>query len=766
MLTSILRNTDKWIVSFVTIVFTSLFWPILPPVALMPITFLIACFILRFFSQFHLSGALFGILWMASVGHWYLNWQLPTQHIAQISQIRGSVVSLVREHQGIKFNFNITHVDGHAANSQPLVRLSWLTPPWPVKQGQEVNLWVKLKPIHGLANEGGFDYQTWLLSNRIVATGYVKNHSDNHLIADSITLRQTLLDRLHAMDLKHEAWIAALSLGDRSLFTDQDWTFIQQTGLAHLVAISGMHLGIIATITYAFFSLLSLIVGRILRLSQAINLHYPILGLVSLVTLGYAYLAGFSLPTIRAWCMLGIVLILIFCRRHWSWLHILIYCAFTLVLVIPLSILSGSFWLSFFAVAFVFWGLWRWPVNAKANGTGIQKLSLAFKSMVILQLALTLLMIPIVAYQFGMVSVVAILCNLIAIPLVTFILLPLCMLATCLLILDLSASEWVFMLLNQLIDLCLQFQVQERTTLPLVWQLPFIPMFPWILCGLAGLLVLFPPLPIRKMWLLLLIIPMTTYFFPQYSKQWQLHVMDVGQGLSVVVMRNQRALVYDTGASYPSGFNMADAVIKPFLQAKSIDSLDWIIISHFDNDHAGGLAQLKHHFPEANLISTKAQCKQGWQMTWQGLTFESLWPQTLADKSYNDSSCVIRITDGNHVAILPGDISRKVEQVLVADYADKIHADILVAPHHGSNTSSSEAFIQSVAPRYVVFSQGYLNRWNFPAQSVVNRYARRGTLMYATAQDGQVSFTLDPESKITLSIATYRKHKFVRWYSK
>ena len=230
---------------------------------------------------------------------------------------------------------------------------------------------------------------------------------------------------------------------------------------------------------------------------------------------------------------------------------------------------------------------------------------------------------------------------------------------------------------------------------------------------------------------------------------WQLVVFDVGQGLSLLIQRDSKAILYDTGAAYPSGFNMANAVILPYLQYSGLAQLDKLIISHSDNDHAGGLTEIKESIVINELFYNDKQpskntvCLQGKSFLWQNLDFKMLWPKNIVSEENNDS-CVLLISDGSRSVLFTGDISKKVEAAILQQYP-KLRADILIVPHHGSKTSSSDLFITALKPSFAVVSAGYLNRWHMPVTEVVQRYQQHNVELLTTAKSGQIIFTMSEQ---------------------
>jgi competence protein ComEC len=696
---------------------------------------------------------------MGSVGHWQRNLQLPMSQIVSPIKVTGTIKSLVHKHKQVRFNLEVDEIEHLGLQQNRTLRLSWGQPEWVLKQGQRVQLFVKLKPPNGLANEGGFHYQKWLFSEGIVATGYVKNSQLNLLLSTHQTLRQTVLDRLIARKTEHVAWIAALGLGYRGLLQTEDWRLVQVTGIAHLIAISGLHLALVAGVSYTLFSGLLVWFLALIVPSHTINVHK--LGLLSVIgaTLAYSALAGFGLPTLRAWIMLVLVTLLILIKHNWSLRRLFLSCLAIFLVIFPLSIFGLSFWLSFSAVIIIAFVFWCWPQNKQ--GFSLQTF---FLPLVRIQLGLSILMLPLVAWQFSYVSVVSPLVNLIAVPLVTFVLVPLCLLGIILLLMNSDIAFLLFNLASRIIELAL---TPLNKLIAYEWaalDIPAIEAHVWLFTACAFFLLLLPQFIIRKTLVIVLLLPLVSHFIKSHEHTWKAEVLDVGQGLAVLISKNHRAILYDVGASYPSGFNMADTVILPLLRSRGISQLDSVFISHNDNDHSGSLPQLQSGIKILEIINTANLCRIGWKRTWQELNIEALWPDEPARHNSNNGSCVLVISDGLYRLLLPGDIDSSIERKLVALHGDKLKADVLLAPHHGSNTSSSDIFINQVKPEYVVFSQGYMNRWGFPKDQVLDRYKNVPSKL-STSELGQITFRFDPDPRVPITTHTYRQHTFPYWYA-
>ncbi|MCF2946988.1 DNA internalization-related competence protein ComEC/Rec2 [Paraglaciecola aquimarina] len=706
---------------------------------------------------------LIGICWMASVGHWQCSLQLPSEVFSKPIWVSGKVTNLVHKKKNVRFNLKVSHIGGHEQVFSRKIRLSWQVPDWQLAQGQEVRLLVKLKPPHGLANEAGFNYQQWLFGEGIQATGYVKSSNDHSLINASQSLRQKVLQSLLGLELTQHKWILALAIGYRGLLQPEDWLLVQRTGIAHLIAISGLHLALVASLSYLVFGwLTSLIVSRVDRWHK-FNVHTLTIVITVFTTWLYSGLAGFGLPTIRAWLMVCLLTGLFLFNKKLAPIKVLLLAMSGFVVLFPLSIFGASFWLSFSAVFVIWFVFWRWPV--KKVGFSLSTVTL---TMLRIQMSLSVLMLPVVAWQFSYVSVISPLVNLIAVPLVTFILVPLCLLGIICLPLNINWAEWIFKLVENLIEVGLQLLTHISQNDNSSFSIMALPILIWAIALMALVILFLPTFIIHKKWLVILMFPIISYVMPAKSKTWQVDVLDVGHGLSVLITKNQQAIIYDVGASYASGFNMADSVILPVLTARNIKQIDTVFISHSDNDHQGSLAVLSSKINIKNLVTNTDLCTVGYKKLWQGLSIQVLWPDHASLYTSNNSSCVLKISDNKHSVLLTGDIDKSIERQLVLNYGPLLKSDILIAPHHGSNTSSSSQFIHTVQPKYVVFSQGFMNRWGFPKPEVVTRYLAGGEpkpILISTSDAGQISFKLHPNDPTSISVIRNRQNTHHFWYA-
>lgn len=811
---------DWWLANFFLGAIFSLFLPVVPDLfVLISLLLLSLCF---FYYPFHFttpvkplrlsSGLLFGASWMLfSAFSFQHQWQKNSINLIELSSkaqwVKGEVLSLHAtvkqrelntsksnltktddERSQLRFNLLITHLN-HSKLSQAIkIRLSWKNAAFALQQGNIVNLKVKVKPAHGLANQGGFSYQTWLNSKAISATGYVIKHNKNKLVDATTTFRQQgfsdysqrLLDEYASNELA--PLLLALGFGSRTALSQNVWQVLQATGTGHLIAISGLHIGLVATgCFYLVMLLLRFIPFKLFNNShqlQTINARYYAIGLSLLVAISYGYLAGFSLPTVRALVMLSFYWFARLVAIHISIKRWLLLTLFIITITTPFSLFTVSFWLSVYAVTLIFMTLWRFKHILNKGHT----LWRFIKGLFVIQLSLTVMLLPVSALFFQQISVVAFFANIIAVPWMSFISIPLCLLSLVLLPISETLNQFFIML-------CLE-------SIQFIWNyLLYLSSKPWSVVSLSSLHV-------QLLVLGGLLITLWVFFLPKFTfksqvnakkgvmvccftlligfvsyvlvgkptnapKPWQLVVFDVGQGLSVLIQRGTKAILYDTGAAYDSGFTMVEAVVLPYLQFSGIKQLDKVIISHSDNDHAGGLAVLQKAIKINELIynthvdSESKTCLQGQSFYWQGLTFEMLWPEQQVSEE-NDDSCVILIKDEKHKVLLTGDISKAIEGKLIQQYP-ALQADVLVVPHHGSKTSSSAVFIEQVQANIAVVSAGFLNRWHMPVAEVVKRYKDNNVTLFNSAQSGQMILKFSDSG---ISYYSYHDDLWPFWFAK
>ncbi len=713
-----------------------------------------------------------GFLWAWLSAALVLQRQLPVALEGRDVVVEGMIASLPeRDARRAHFEFEVAKCyQGDRAIPNPgRIALNWYYPDAVLHVGDRWRLHVRLKRPHGLRNPGGFDYEAWLFRHRIRATGYVRDKEDNRLILSRAwdqpinRLRQDLAQHIAAaLDEREFAGIIrALAIGDREAISPAQWRTLTATGTNHLVAISGLHVGIVAAI--AFF-LMRALWSRFPRLC----LRWPAPKLAAIAgisaALAYAALAGFSIPTQRSLIMVTVVLGSMLPGRKIRPSHLLAWALILVLLWDPLSVLEAGFWLSFAAVAVIFYGMgqrlaprglwWRWGR---------------------VQVLIALGLMPLMLILFQRVSLVAPVANLIAVPWVTLVVVPLTLLGSVLLLpmpavgavlLSLAdgAMGWLWPLLQGLTHSGMAQWLQPE---PPAWA--YAP-------ALLGILWLLAPRGIPGRWLgCVLLTPMVLVnpARPGPGEAW-FTLLDVGQGLAAVVETAGHVLVFDTGPASGERFNAGSAVVVPFLRHYGIHRIDTLIVSHGDMDHRGGAAAVlqqtavqrlltsvpdKIHWPQGRVES----CQAGQRWQWDGVSFEIIYP--LADQPYrgNDASCVLRVQTARQTLLLPGDIEQRSERLLLDKQDAQLPSDILVAPHHGSNTSSTAAFLRAVDPAYALFAVGYHNRYGFPKPAVVSRYAAEGARLLDSAHSGAITFRLG--SAASLRPDTFRQQARHYWNS-
>ncbi len=621
-----------------------------------------------------------------------------------------------------------------------LLQLTWYGhTPVDLAPGQYWQLQVKLKPPRGLINPGLPNSAIRQQREGILAVGYLY-HDQQQLLRSSpwrspldylrSRLRQQLLQSTQGF--ANQGILLALTLGDQSRITQDQWQVFRNTGTNHLVAIAGLHMGIICGVLWF---LMRWLWGGVPWLTK----RYPAQSAAWVASLStgilYSALAGFSIPTQRAVIMLCCLTVGQLLKKPLSAYGSLCLSFIVVITWNPWNIFAAGTWLSFGAV-----GLLIYCFAGRVGQTS------KWKHWIAPQWVMAIGLIPLTAFWFGQVSLIGWIANIIAIPWLTFLLLPWLLLAT------ITVSFWPA-LAHCILFLC-QYSLQGLIGfLSLLghWQFASINLPPTsiLIAALAsiGCLILLAPksIPGRYLGILLLLplwlrIPPT----PAVGEVW-FTVLDVGQGLATVIQTHSHTLVYDTGPSDPEGFNAGEAVVLPYLHYRGIFHLDKLVVSHGDNDHSGGAEYLLQNIPVDSFDTSALQlfsknhataCLPNHPWQWDQVTFEYL--DTGDQLTGNNRSCVLKITAGKQAILLPGDIEKPAEQNMVMFHASQLPATILVAPHHGSKTSSSIEFVKAVDPKIVIFSTGFYNKFHFPNPLVEQRYQAIGATELNTANGGAV----------------------------
>ncbi|EXJ14293.1 DNA internalization-related competence protein ComEC/Rec2 [Imhoffiella purpurea] len=626
------------------------------------------------------------------------------------------------------------------------VRLSWYRDAPVLRAGERWRLEVRLKPPHGYANPGGFDYERWLFEQGVGATGYVRKGAERlDAGPGSYRLarwRQRLSEHIDQVleGAPAAGLIRALTVGDRSGLDADDWDALTRTGTNHLVAISGLHVGLIAGGVWLAVRWLWSCGGR-LALLMAAPRAAAIAAL--LAALGYAALAGFAVSTQRALIMLAVLLGALYWGRALRPYHAWSMALLAVVIWDPLAVLSYGFWLSFGAVGLLLFGL-----GQRLGRRG--RLAIWWRAQWVVAIGLA----PLVLLFFDRASVIAPLVNLVAVPLFG-LLLPLVLLASLLSLIP--GASLPLVLISDLLGRCLHGLVWLGGQDWAAYSLSERPLWAWVV-AVAGALLLLAPRGLPGRWLgliLLLPVPLLPPSVPPYGAAW-VHLLDVGQGLAILVRTRDGTLIFDTGPRYPGGFDTGRQIVLPFLRAKGIERIDRLVISHADRDHSGGASALIREIevgaiqsgePEALDLPGATPCRSGDFWRWSGVEFRFLHPETVGGQG-NDASCVLRITAGGRSILMTGDVGRAVEARLVERFGDDLRSEILVAGHHGSATSTSAVFIDRVAPEWVLYASGYANRFGFPSPEVRDRVDASGADSMNTATAGAIEVRLKADGGI------------------
>ncbi|WP_047526943.1 DNA internalization-related competence protein ComEC/Rec2 [Pseudomonas sp. 11/12A] len=704
------------------------FLPALPPVWLCTLLPVIGLMLLPF-RTYPVAFFLFGLSWACLQAQWALDDRLPSRLDGETRWVEGRVVGLPQHTEAV-VRFELAGARSRHGTVPPLMRLAWYGGP-PVKSGERWRVAVKLKRPAGLLNPHAFDYDAWLLAQRIGATGTVK---DGELLSEARwAWRDAIRQRLQAVDAQGRTGVlTALVLGDGSGLSRQDWQVLQDTGTVHLLVISGQHIGLLAGVVY-------LLIAGLARYGLWPN-RLPWLpwacGLAFAAALGYGLLAGFEVPVRRACLMIGLVLLWRLRFRHLGAWWPLLLALNGVLLLDPLASLQPGFWLSFAAVAVLIFtfsgrlGPWRWW----QTWTRAQWLIAIGLGPLLLVLGLP-------------ISLSGPLVNLLAVPWISLLVLPPALLGTLLLPVP-YVGEGLLWLAGGLIDWLFRGLAWMAGLVP-AWVPAAIPLWVWGLGALGAFLLLLPRgVPLRPLgWplLLLLIFPPRSEIPEGVADIWQL---DVGQGLAILVRTRHHTLLYDTGPRFGDN-DLGERVVLPTLRKLGVDGIDLMLISHAHADHAGGARAVAQGLPVKHVLGGEpadlpnewqaAGCESGRRWTWDGVNFE-LWQWAHARES-NPKSCVLQIEASGERMLLTGDIDMAAERALLESPL-AIPTDWLQSPHHGSRSSSSMALLDRLRPKAVLISRGQGNSFGHPHPTVLARYQKYGMAIYDSADQGAIHLQL------------------------
>lgn len=742
----------------------------------------------RLFGAF-ISACLIGFFYAAIFAHYRLGDELPNAWEQRNIEVIGVVATMSEvTNRGERFRFDVEQVVTPDAQVPKHIALTdyqgnaWhhsmqqagKTPPQRVakfKAGERWIMTVRLKRPHTTYNPHGYDFEAWALAHRIRAIGSIRSKSKMQKLSDFVwrpgylveSGREKVGSRISQVlaNKPYAGVIRALVIGEDSQISPQNWDVYLRTGVNHLMSISGLHITMLAGLA---FSLTTSLWRRFPRLVLKMPTRKAATIVGAFVALAYASLAGLSVPTQRTLYMLTTFAIALLLSRRVPMSRVLAIALVVVVLLDPWSVIAPGFWLSFSAVAII--------TYASVNRLKVRHW---FTEAVNTQWSVTLGLLPLLILMFGQASIVSPIANAFAIPVISLLVVPLAIMGA-LIPFDfvLHISQWV-------LEICMQVLNWLASSPFATWQQASVPM--WAI-GLAvlGTLLLLLPRGFPQRWLgLLMMLPML-FVVPEKLAEGEMKVtvLDVGQGLSVVVKTASHTMVYDTGQQYNEESDAGRAVIVPYLRSQGIKQLDALVISHDDSDHSGGAASVMSQMPIQWLASsytlpeitkptpTQLRCYAGQKWIWDKVRFEVLYPMAesyrQAEITDNNRSCVIKVISRHGTVLLTGDIEKEAEEMLLKMQKYRLKSNVLVVPHHGSKTSSTEPFIKAVGAKYTVFTVGYLNRFKHPKPQVVGRYLENKSTIYRSDHHGAIVLDFKQESDLQVSVWRLEDAKY--WHDK
>lgn len=649
----------------------------------------------------------------------------------------------------------VIRVDNHLLFPPVGVALKGVYLPASVCPGQKWLMKLRLRPVHGQLNEGGFDSQRYALAQHLPLRGRM---TEATRLSETCSLRAQWMRRVTAatQQLEWQGIILALAFGERAGISAEVKDLLRQTGTAHLMAISGLHISLAAGAGW--------LLARGAQFSfpaWRIGIRLPLLA--SMVTAGvYAWLAGGNPPAMRALTGLAIWLLLRLNGRQWTAWEVWLCCFCGILLVDPLAVLSDSFWLSVLAVGcLIFWYQWM-PLPPRMAG---RKWYFRYPAGVLhLQTGITLLLMPVQLFMFHGVSVNALLANLIAVPYVSLLVVPLLLAG-----LVLTGTPWIDEALWRSVETLLAWLFSILARLPGQW-LELDSRF--LILSLAGwLAIVVYRLAILKTSPLSLVVLggyLAVLSSGVLSKKdrtsWEVTMLDVGHGLALAVVRHGKVMLYDTGGAWPGG-DSAQQVIIPWLRWKNL-SPEGVILSHEHLDHRGGLNSLLKTWPKLEVRSSLGwanhrPCFRGQRWRWQGLNFTVHWPPPGNGNKGNNGSCVVMVSDGRFRMLFTGDVEAPAELAMLKERWQALEADIIQVPHHGSRTSSGGPLLRAVSGQAALASASRYNAWRLPSVKVIARYQKQGYRWYDTAHSGQITIRINSDK---WQINGFREQLLPRWY--
>lgn len=750
-------------------------------------------------------GAAFGFAWAGLFAQYYLAQELPKEWEGRDVTLVGTIDSLPYYfEQGVRFNFAVEQIVDNGGGKPAVpsrLALSWysafrmdeLQPVGKVEPGERWQLTVRLRRPHGNANPHGFDYEVWLLEQNLRATGYVRPDKSSALKNQRLdafvpgfgnTVQRTrswIRERIHAAlpDKEYAGVIVALVIGDQRAIAQSDWKVFNRTGVGHLISISGLHITMVSGL---FAALVFALWRRSFFTRAELPLILPAQKVAALggaaMALLYVLLAGFGVPAQRTLYMLAVVAAALWSGRITNVSHVLLIALGVVVLLDPWAVLGPGFWLSFGAVAIILYAsTGRTRVYAQPDKSRFGRWVELLRSAAHTQYVVTLGLIPLTMLLFAQISLVSPLANALAIPLISFFVTPLALLGS---VTPAPVSDWLLACAHQFIEWLAFGLAWLSQYSAAVWTAP-VPEWWMFVAAMAGMLWLLAPpgWPVRWIGLICLVpLFINAPSRPGEGEMW-VTAFDVGQGTALLVETPHRRLLYDTGPAYSPDSDGGNRVILPYLKARGISKLDAMIISHSDMDHSGGALSIldetavdwvSSSLPETHPIVARApnhqRCAAGQSWVWDDMQFDILHPAPVSYESAkwkpNARSCTLKITVGAQSILLPGDIEAVQETELLDMAPEQLRSTVLVAPHHGSGTSSTAPFLEAVQPEIAIFQVGYRNRYRHPKAEVFDRYGRLGIHRLRTDDSGAVELRFGP----TLQFSSYRSAHARYWHGR
>ncbi|HVF64367.1 MAG TPA: DNA internalization-related competence protein ComEC/Rec2 [Casimicrobiaceae bacterium] len=670
--------------------------------------------------------------------------------------------------RGVRFAFRVEQVDPPAARVPRRVLLSWhLASPQQseaeapvVRAGERWSLNVRLRKPHGYVNRGGFDLEAWMLERNLRASGYVRTSDANRRVdafagapLDHVTrAREQIRDAALAAlpDERHADVLVALASGDQSGIDDAAWRIFNRTGVGHLISISGLHVTVFAMLVGGFAFALA-------RRWTSLTSRVPARKIAATAGLAascaYVLLAGAEIPAQRTLMMLAASAIGLAIGRPGSGLVVWTWALVAVLLLDPWAVLAVGFWLSFFAVGLLIYvasGRLLAPDRNRWRRTMREFMGAAQG-----QWAITVGLAPLSLALFQQMSLIGPLANAIAIPVVTFAIVPVTLAAA------LLPFELPWRLAHAMLDPLIALLTAFSSWPGAAWAQHEPPRWA-VVTGIVGALVALAPrgVPGRALGAVALLPLLLARPPPPGPGAFRLTALDVGQGTAIVVETHAHALLYDTGPRWHESADAGSRIVVPYLRASGVRALDVMVVSHRDIDHSGGALSVLDVVPTGLVVSSieedhaivvrqaergsTLRCRHGQRWVWDGVRFEILFPEAAHYddrwRKSNDLSCVLRIEAAGGTALLAGDIEAASEIDLVTSSREALAADVVLVPHHGSRTSSTSSFIDAVRPRHAVFTVGYRNRFNHPRADVVARYVAARAALHRTDRSGALTF--------------------------